>query len=276
MNSSVISSNGMTFTRTDYNGISVIMDEDGYYNGSKICADNGKRFSNWLRNDSTTRILEIASRNLGIPIDSMDTRIRASMESDGLPLLFKRSGGKGYNDTQGYYIHPKLVHHVSSWANLEYAWKVGEIMDLINERIHIQMISIEEEKQELQEQNDRLRDDNTMLMDENDALHENNKNLTNNVNELRTRAVPKNTNNKLLRILKRDGELYKITANSHWKDSVFTQEGYTIIRHFSFPASMNVRQKLLASEYVTRLYFAEGHLNDVYRIIRNEQPLNEW
>ena len=81
---------------------------------------------------------------------------------------------------------------------------------------------------------------------------------------------------KILSGVKRDDELYKISANSYWPDKQFEDQGYTIIRHFSFPASMNVRQKLLASEYVTRLYFAEGHLNDVYRIIRNEHPLNEW
>ena len=259
MNSSIIEYRGEVFTKTTYNDISVIIDSDGYYNASKICDDNDKRFNDITRYQYWTAYVDKLQRVREIP---------------QTPLVKDRRTLS--NEIKGFYIHPKLVNYLCIHVNLDYAIMVGEIMDLINERIHIQMISIEEEKQELQEQNDRLRDDNTILIDENDALHEDNKNLTNNVNELRTRAVPKNTNNKLLRIMKRDGELYKISANSYWKDSAFIQEGYTIIRHFSFPASMNVRQKLMASGYVSHLYFAEGHLNEVYRIIRNEHPLNEW
>ena len=51
MNSNEIISNGEKFIRTDYNGISVIIDSNGYYNASKICSDNKKRFGNITQND---------------------------------------------------------------------------------------------------------------------------------------------------------------------------------------------------------------------------------
>ena len=51
MNSNVITYNGEVFTRTDYNDISVLVDqEDGYYIISKICKDNDTKFSKITRN----------------------------------------------------------------------------------------------------------------------------------------------------------------------------------------------------------------------------------
>ena len=156
-------------------------------------------------------------------------------------------------------------------------------MDLINERIHLQMITIEEEKQELQEEVDKLKqelktvkDDYDMLNEENTILHENTKNLTNNVNELKTRTVPKKTNNKVLRILiDSEGDM-KISANSHWSDRDFERNGFRVVRHYSFPASMNVRQLLRDCKYVSNLYFNPIHLDSIYEIIDSEHPLDEW
>ena len=65
MNSNVITYNGEVFTRTDYNGISVLVDQDGYYNGSKICKDNGVRFNNvsranyWIEYTEALRVCAI-------------------------------------------------------------------------------------------------------------------------------------------------------------------------------------------------------------------------
>ena len=255
MNSSIIEYRGEVFTKTTYNDISVIIDSDGYYNASRICSDNDTRYRDIAKQQYWSDYINELTRG-GYLSPARITKVYS--DKDGYS-----------NDVKGTYIHPKLVNYLCIHINYKYAIKVGEIMDLINEKTHQENTTLQDEIKTLNEEVDRLKVNN-------DALHEDNKNLTNNVNELRTRAVPKNTNNKLLRIMKRDDELYKISANSYWPDKQFEDQGYTIIRHFSFPASMNVRQKLLASEYVTRLYFAEGHLNEVYRIIRNEHPLNEW
>ena len=50
MNSNHIECKGEIFTVTDYNGIRVIMDEEGYYNASKICADNDMKYRDIARN----------------------------------------------------------------------------------------------------------------------------------------------------------------------------------------------------------------------------------
>ena len=262
MNSSVISSNGMTFTRTDYNGISVLVDSEGYYNGSKICKDNGTKLTFITRNQYWTDYIEELSS--GCDLSTRD-------------LTIDRLNVDGYSrEVQGVYIHPKLVNFLCFHVNYKYAIKVGEIMDLINERIHLQMITIEEEKQELQEEVDKLKQELKTVKDDYEILHENAKNLTNNVNELKTRAVPKKTNNKVLRILI-DGEGdYKISANSYWSDRDFERNGFRVVRHYSFPASMNVRQLLRDCKYVSNLYFNPIHLDSIYEIIDSEHPLYEW
>ena len=49
MDNQKIISNGETFIKTSYHGISVVVDENGYFNASKICMDNKKRFIDWKR-----------------------------------------------------------------------------------------------------------------------------------------------------------------------------------------------------------------------------------
>ena len=307
ISSNMIDYNEETFTRTDYNGISVLVDSNGYYSASKICKDNKKRMNDWLRNDRTQALLEAYSRNLGISIGYTDARFSASKDKldpeasssnldktggsmdagypvSNLFLMYKRSGGKGHNELQGWWIHPKLVHHLAEWANLEYAIKVSEIMDLINERLHLLNRSLQEEIDSLKRENQTLQDRVDLLdqkvsdaYDVNLVLHENTSNLMHDVNDLKPRAVPVGTNNKLLRIMIEDETgLCKITANSFWTDDKFEEDGYTVIKHYMFPASMNVRQILKNCSYVKRLYFEHKHLDEICRIIKSNKPLKEW
>ena len=314
ISSDIINYNEETFTRTDYNGISVLVDSNGYYSASKICKDNKKRFTNWLRNDRTQALLEAYSRNLGISIRYPDARFSASgvstsfNDSDApssnldktgesmdarfsvsnLFLMYKRSVTGGdvqiSNDLQGWWIHPKLVHHLAEWANLDYAWKVSEIMDLINERIHLLNTSLQEEIDTLKQENQTLKDRVDLLdqkvsdaYDVNLVLHENASNLMHDVNDLKPRAVPAGTNDKLLRIMiESKTGLCKITANSFWTDDRFKDDGYTVIKHYQFPASMNVRQILKDCSYIKRLYFEYKHMDEICEIIKNNKPLKEW
>ena len=287
ISSNVIDYNEETFTRTDYNGISVLVDSNGYYSASKICKDNKKRFTNWLRNDRTQALLEVYSRNLGISIGYPDARFRASGKN-GLFLMYKRSVGgddvQRSHELQGWWIHSKLVHHLAEWANIEYAIKVSEIMDLINERIHLVNTSLQEEIDTLKQENQTLKDRVDLLdqkvsdaYDVNLVLHENASNLMHDVNDLKPRAVPAGTNDKLLRIMI-EGKtgLCKITANSFWTDDRFKDDGYTVIKHYQFPASMNVRQILKDCSYIKRLYFEHKHMDEICEIINNNKPLKEW
>ena len=199
MKSNQIVSNGETFTKTDYNGISVIIDSNGYYNASKICSDNKTRFLNISRNNYWIEYLNRISYLLKIEqVDLIKEKLKFSKE------------------VRGIYIHPKLVNWLCEHVNLDYAILVGEIMDLMNERIHINNSNLEEEIEKLKKENE----------------------------ELKKRAVPKGTNNKLLRILKLDNNNFKITADSHRSDKYFKNKGYEILDKFILPASMNVRDVL--------------------------------
>ena len=131
--------------------------------------------------------------------------------------------------------------------------------------------------QTLQERVDLLDQKVSDAYDVNLVLHENTSNLMHDVNDLKPRAVPAGTNNKLLRIMIEDATgLYKITANSFWTDDRFEEDGYTVIKHYRFPASMNVRQILKNCSYIKRLYFEHKHLDEICKIIKNSKPLEEW
>ena len=199
MKSNQIVSNGETFTKTDYNGISVIIDSNGYYNASKICKDNKKLFKDISRNNYWIEYLD--ELTYGGEISTID-------------LVKEKLQFSKY--IRGIYIHPKLVNWLCMHLDYKYAIKVSEIMDLMNERIHINNSNLEEEIEKLKKENE----------------------------ELKKRAVPKGTNNKLLRILKLDNNNFKITADSHRSDKYFKNKGYEILDKFILPASMNVRDVL--------------------------------
>lgn len=200
-----IVSNGETFTKTNYNGISVIVDSNGYYNASKICSDNKTQYTNISRNNYWTEYLN---------------RISYLLKIEEVELIKEKL--KFSKEVRGIYIHPKLVNYLCIHVNLDYAILVGEIMDLMNERIHINDSNLEEEIEKLKKENIKLK----------------------------KLAVPEGTNNKLLRILKISDNSYKITADSHRSDNYFKNKGYEIINKFILPASMNVRDVLKINKII--------------------------
>ena len=243
ISSSMIESNGMVFTRTDYNGISVLVDEHGYYNGSKICSDNGTRMFNITKNQDWSDYIE---------------RLSSLLQMEQRELAINRLNTDGYSrEVQGVYIHPKLVNWLCMHLDMDYAIKVSEIMDLINERIHIQMISLEEEIQNLQEENKQLKKE---------------------VDELKPRAVPKGTNRKLLRIIQHVDGYYQLIADQSISDKKLKQNGCKIIKHFIFPSAMHVRQVAsdLDKERIKMMKFKPCTYREVYEVITSEQPIDEW
>ena len=226
MNSNEIISNGEKFIRTDYNGISVIIDSKGYYNASKICSDNKTRFLNISRNNYWTDYLSIIS--LLLKIEQQE-------------LIVEKLHNNGFSiDVQGVYIHPKLVNYLCIHVNLEYAVKVSEIMDLMNERIHINNSNLEEEIEKLKKENEKL-----------EKL-----------------AVPEGTNTKLLRILKIRDNKYKITADSYRSDKSFEKNGFKVIHKFILASSMNVRQVLRESGQIKKLKFT--NYEEICKYIRDK------
>ena len=100
-------------------GISVIINSNGYYNATKICKDNNKDFTEWLQLDYIQPLLMLYSQRYGIPIENdseTDQSITLIMQVKEQHGLYK-----------GYCIHPKLVDVVCNWCDIKYAHKVDQI-----------------------------------------------------------------------------------------------------------------------------------------------------
>ena len=129
-------------------------------------------------------------------------------------------------EVRGTYIHPKLVNYLCIHVNLDYAIKVSEIMDLYNQKIL-----------------------------------ENNSTLENEIKDLKELAVPKKTNNKKLRIMKIEDNLYKISGDSSRSDNKLP---YPVIKTYVFASSMNVRQKIIRDKVVKNFKFTDLEAFDTY------------
>ena len=157
MQEDVIEYKGEKFFKTTYNGISVIRDSNGYYQASKICRDNDKDFYEWKRNERTNRLIQIYSNTLRIT-DKSGTENSRFRNTE---LFYKKTGE--FHEFQGYYIHRKLVNDLCMWCNLEYAVKVNEIMDLIDEELNIRNLNLETKIKEMEENLNKLKIENDEL-----------------------------------------------------------------------------------------------------------------
>ena len=162
MSSQDILSNGEIFKLTTYNGISVLIDSNGYFNASKICKDSGTKFKDISKYKYWTDYLD----------EYLD-------EFADTQLIIKKL--EFSNDVKGVYIHPGLVNWLCMHLNYKYAIKVSKIMNILNEK-----------------------------------THENNSNLEDEIEKLKTLAVPEKTNNKKLR-MERDWDGKLETEMRYWR-----------------------------------------------------------
>ena len=118
------------FKLETYNGISIIVEQKtGKFNASQMCSDNHKKWRNFNKTKLWKNKLE-AFKNSSFYKSNEDALIRA-------PSILAKKGVKP--EFQGEYVHPKLIHFVAEWISDEYAFKVSELMDSINEHIHEQI-----------------------------------------------------------------------------------------------------------------------------------------
>ena len=113
-----------TFTKGTYNGIAILIrDKDGYVNAAKLGNDKkeARKFVNSDKfNEICKKWMKIQSGKK-LPDPEMTPKYQLLNVS---------------NEFKGTYIHPKLVHFVAEWVDLEYAFTVSEIMDSINDKVH--------------------------------------------------------------------------------------------------------------------------------------------
>lgn len=125
INNNKIDINGDLYTRSDFNGISIIIhDKDGYINATKIAKDNNKQkhLERYLKSD---KLDEICSSWLKI---SLPQKRGGLVNKSELTYIITT----GTQEIYGTYVHPELIHFVAEWCNIEYAFKVCIIMNEIN------------------------------------------------------------------------------------------------------------------------------------------------
>ena len=113
-----------TFTKGTYNGIAILIrDKDGYVNASKLGNDT-RRARKFVNSD---KFNEMCKKWM---------KIRCAQKGADPEMTPKYQLLNVSNEFKGTYIHPKLVHFVAEWVDLEYAFTVSEIMDSINDKVH--------------------------------------------------------------------------------------------------------------------------------------------
>ena len=118
-----IISNDEKFTRSDYNGVSIIIrDKDGFINATKIAKDNCKQkhLERFLKSERWNEIRE-----------AYESSLPQNRGDENIITYYALSTGYS-NDTKGSYVHPELIHFVAEWCNILYAFKVSAIMNNIN------------------------------------------------------------------------------------------------------------------------------------------------
>lgn len=89
-----------------------------------------------------------------------------------------KSGGKIdiSNLIQGTYLHPELVHFPAEYCNLQYAWKVKSIMNVINEennsKLNALVHSLQTENRNLRKRISHVLTENSKLKQENSQLED--------------------------------------------------------------------------------------------------------
>ena len=107
-----------TYSHAEYGDFKVIMNiKTGYINATKLCADGGKRFDNWLSNKNSQELIKEFHQ----------------LEFQEMTILI--TGGQN-TTIRGTYAHPDLIPHIASWVSPKFAIKVSKIVNefLIRER----------------------------------------------------------------------------------------------------------------------------------------------
>lgn len=103
-----VTSNDYIFKRTIWNGISVIQEVySGYYLISKACTEYGKLLSDWMRNNKTISLLNIASKTLSLTSTAIEIHNTNELMGNHIGSLFLKINNL-HNDYKGY-VHTKQM-----------------------------------------------------------------------------------------------------------------------------------------------------------------------
>ena len=134
MSKGVIDYTKNDFEQITYNGTSLIEHiKTKYVNISKAFRDNNKQWNKYKTTKQWKEIEKVAENK----IKSGQWKVAENSPPPLNSIYFDINTGP--NEFRGIYIHPKLVHFVCQYVSVEYAFKVSELMDSINERVHEQL-----------------------------------------------------------------------------------------------------------------------------------------
>lgn len=167
----IASYKGDHFTKSSFLDIScirVVKGNETYYNVSKVCLDNGKDSINkitrnkyWI--DYYTKVKELFkfdTKNQCIIEDSEQKE--ASDQFRDLTddeLIFAIKGNVPNKEILGTYFHEILMNFFCEHVNLNYAVKASHLMVLVNEKLHLRNITLEEKIKEQEAYIEKLKRD---------------------------------------------------------------------------------------------------------------------
>jgi hypothetical protein len=103
------------YSKAKYGEFNVIMDmSNGYINATKLCADGGKRFDNWLRNNGSKELIDLFEKSIN--------------EHNLSKLTYELKNGFKCNNINGTYVHPDLIPNIACWVSAAFAYKVSCIL----------------------------------------------------------------------------------------------------------------------------------------------------
>lgn len=83
-------------------------EEDGYVNATQLCAIAGKRWHNYLRNETTGHFLRALAAKTRISVLELNQEVIDS------------------NGTKSTWVHPKVAVHLAQWLSADFAVQVSE------------------------------------------------------------------------------------------------------------------------------------------------------
>ena len=155
------------YSKAKYGDFDVIMDmSNGYINGTKLCADGGKKFYHWMENTGNKELMNYFQNNHHTEFRVMTIIITG-----------------GQNTTiRGTYVHPDLIPHIASWVSPSFAHKVSIIVNNYmarerEEELRKKDIIIDKHLSSIDELKDMIKNSDKQRIEENRQLVEENKKM---------------------------------------------------------------------------------------------------
>ncbi len=212
----------------------IIQMNTGYINATHLCAmattkgGKAKQFGMWRQNSLAGELVNKVSASCGIPQD------RLLIVPLDLP-----------NDLRGTYAHPKLIPHIATWASVDFAIKVSDIVNdfLIHEAVSEKERQLKSKQGEIDDLTSRLNSvlnrlqnieqQNISLIERSDQLLKTTNNLQEQNSELLgTTNSLKEQNSELLdttKDLKEQNEVLVDTVDNLEKDNEVLNKNVEII-----------------------------------------------